>query len=75
MNLPDDLLIAAKKRAAERRTTLTALLEAGLRAELARDRSAAQVTSLRLVTVDGALDPGLDLADREAVGAWLDADP
>jgi predicted transcriptional regulator len=42
VDLPDDLLIAAKKLAAERRTTLRSLIERGLRRELvARESRAA----------------------------------
>ena len=36
IELPEDLIIAAKRRAAERRTTLRTLIERGLRAELRR---------------------------------------
>ena len=75
VDLPDELLIEAKKRAVDRRTTLRALLEAGLRAELARDTAAAQVTSLRLVTVEGGLSGVPDLTDRAAMHSWLAEEP
>lgn len=72
IDLPDDLLIAAKKRAAEARTTLRAMVERGLRRELA---GAAERTTrrprIRWVTVKGKLAPDLDLADREKTMGWL----
>ena len=41
IDLPDDLFIAAKQRAAELRQPLRALIERGLRAELGRSTVAA----------------------------------
>ena len=69
VDLPDDLLVAAKKRAAESRSTLRALLERGLRRPR-RARPAAQ-PAIRWVTVDGGLPEGLDVADRAAMSDWL----
>ena len=73
VDLPDDLLVAAKKRAAESRSTLRALLERGLRRELRRPRRArpAAQPAIRWVTVDGGLPEGLDVADRAAMSDWL----
>lgn len=73
VDLPDDLLIAAKKRAAEQRTTLRALLERGLRSQLrpARARARGGKRRIRLVTVQGGLPPGLDVADRAAMHEWI----
>ena len=66
--LPDDLVIEVKKAAAERRTTIRDLVERGLRRELAADAPHAAVDrSIRWVTVDGGLPPGLDVGDREAM--------
>lgn len=66
IELPDDLFIAAKKRAAELRQPLRALIERGLRAELGRgaSRRKAGRRTIRWVTVAGGLPPGVDLADR-----------
>jgi hypothetical protein len=64
--LNDELLIAAKKRAAEERTTLRAILERGLRREL--DRSARKI---RWVTAEGGLPEGADVADRARMHDWL----
>ena len=74
VDLPDDLLIAAKKHAAERRKPLRAMLEAGLRAELGagpRSRGAAKRRRIRWVTVRGGLPPGCDVADRARMHDWL----
>ena len=72
VELPEDLFIAAKKRAAELRQPLRALIERGLRAELRR--GAGRVTrprKLRWVTVPGGLPAGVDVADRAAMHEWL----
>jgi len=68
VELPDELLIEAKKRAAELRRPLRALIEEGLRAALAS--AAAEPPSRRRIewlTVDGGLPPGVDPADRETM--------
>ena len=71
IELPDDLLIEAKKKAAESRTTLRALFERGLRRELAEpepaDKSGLRGTPIRWVTAKGGLPPGTDLSDRAAM--------
>ena len=66
VDLPDDLLIAAKKLAAEKRTTIRSLVERGLRKELgeSENRAAHHRPRIRWVTVKGGLAPGLDVADR-----------
>ena len=73
IDLPDDLLVAAKKRAAESRSTLRALVERGLRRELSRPRRARPAThpAIRWVTVDGGLPEGLDVADRAVMSDRL----
>ena len=74
IELPDDLFIAAKRRAAEERSTLRAIVERGLRAQLRRPRAArtrAARSAIRWVTVDGGLPPGLDLRNRAAMHEWL----
>ncbi len=66
VELPDDLLVAAKKRAAEERGTLKEILERGLRRELGRGRAKRPgARRIRWVTVAGGLPPGIDPADRE----------
>lgn len=70
VEIPDELFIAAKRHAAERRTTLRALIERGLRAEVhgrAGRQGKAKKTKIRWVTVDGGLPPGVDVKDRTAM--------
>ncbi len=74
IDLPDDLFIAAKRRAAEDRSTLRAIVERGLRAQLHRPpagRKRLGRSAIRWVTVDGGLPPGVDLQDRAAMHDWL----
>lgn len=74
IELSDELLFAAKKRAVELRCTLRALVERGLRHELSgrkRDGKGTRRT-IRWVTVRGGLPPGLDVEDRAAMHDWLE---
>jgi hypothetical protein len=75
VELSDDLFIAAKKRAAELRCSLRALIERGLRHELEGKRSvrATRPRRIRWVTVRGGLPRGLDVRDRTAMHEWLRA--
>lgn len=68
VEIPDELFVAAKRHAAGRRTTLRALIERGLRAELRRPSARGRPqAAIRWVTVDGGLPAGLDLTDRAAM--------
>jgi hypothetical protein len=73
VDLPDDLFIAAKKRAAELRQPLRALIERSLRAELglAAGPPAGKPRTIRWVTVAGGLPPGVDVSDRALMHEWL----
>ena len=74
IELPDDLFVAAKRRAAEDRSTLRAIVERGLRAQLHPPRAGrkrAGRSAIRWVTVDGGLPSGLDLRDRTKMHDWL----
>ncbi len=74
VELPDALLIAAKKTAAEARTTLRAILERALRRELKERRHPATGGAgrrIRWVTVEGGLPEGLDISDRARMHDWL----
>jgi hypothetical protein len=74
VELPDALLIAAKKQAAEDRTTLRAILERGLSRELKERRQSAAGAAgrrIRWVTVKGGLPNGLDVSDRARMHDWL----
>ena len=73
VDLPDELLIAAKKRAAELRCSLRSLIERGLRQELASHGAGRKATRRRIrgVTVRGGLPAGPDVGDRAAMHDWL----
>ncbi len=66
VEVPDELLIEAKKHAAEHRTTLRALIENGLRHALGEPARSprSKRPGIRWVTVPGGLPKGLDVADR-----------
>jgi len=72
IDLPDDLLLAAKRQALESGRTLRELVSRGLRHELAAPaRPRRKRAAFRLVTVRGDLAPGLDLESREAMHDFL----
>jgi hypothetical protein len=73
IELPDELLIAAKKRAAELRRPLRQLVEDGLRQQLADPRRGERSNrkKIRWVTSKGGLPPGLDVSDRSGMHDWL----
>jgi hypothetical protein len=73
IDLPDELLIEAKKRAAEERTSLRKLVTRGLRQLLDTEKGTPAKGSrkIRFVTVEGGLPPGLDVSDRAAMHRWL----
>ena len=79
VDLPDDLLIRAKKRAAETRTPLRVLIERGLRRELASStahgRARHSARKIRWVVAPGGLPPGLDVADRSSLHDWIRSQP
>ena len=71
IDVPDDLLIEAKKRAAELRQPLRALIADGIRLRLQESRRRPKRKKFHLVTVAGGLPPGLDLKDRAKMHEWL----
>jgi len=80
VELPDELVLAAKKRAAELRQPLRELVERGLRAELRRRPEESRGARrrrvvIRWVTVPGGLPRGLDLTDRTAMNDLLRSRP
>ena len=79
VDLPDDLLIRAKKRAVDSRTTLRVLIERGLRRELAASsvnrRGQRIARKIRWVVAPGGLPPGLDVADRSSLQDWIRGKP
>jgi hypothetical protein len=66
LNVDDELLRRAKRRAAERGTTLTAVVEEALRAILS-EPPRRQPFTLRMPTVRGDRPPAVDPADRAAL--------
>ena len=74
VELPDDLVVEAKKLAAETRQPLRMLIEKGLRAQLAlpqRQRDDGTRVKIQWLTVDGGLPEGLDIDDRASMREWL----
>jgi len=72
IDLPDDLLIRAKKRAAETRTTLRDIFERGLRRELNGSAgSGRRARRIRWVTARGGLPERLDIGDRARMRDWI----
>lgn len=70
IRLPDDLLKEAKKRAAERGSSLTALVEEALREVLSRSRRGDEdgPEPVSLTTVDGSgVQHGVDLDDTASL--------
>lgn len=70
LNLDDELLLRAKRRAQQRGSTLTAVVEDGLRAVL--EATPGERYQLRLPVVKGEAPPAVDPADRDALYAVLD---
>jgi hypothetical protein len=74
VELPDDLLVEAKKLAAELRVPLRRLVEEGLRARLARKGrppAARRRIDFDAIAVPGGLPPGMDVSDRERMHDYL----
>jgi hypothetical protein len=68
VNLPDELLRQARKRAAEEDTTLTALLADGLRLRLAGPAAPGRRRrSLPVSRRGGGLQPGIDPASNASL--------
>ena len=73
LDLPDELLIEAKKKAAEQRRPLRSLFEEGLRMVLKKQvPQSARKREVRLITVKGGLAPDLDLSNRESMTKWIE---
>jgi hypothetical protein len=68
IRLDDQLLIAAKKLAAERGTTLTRIIEDSLRQSLARREPSPRRAKVRFPTFKGSgVRPGVNLDDSAAL--------
>ncbi len=73
LDLDDALMRRAKKLAAERGTSLTALIEEALRERLTRPARVPRKRRLHTFRGDG-LRPGVELSDTSALLDLLDAD-
>ena len=73
VELPEGLLLEAKRKALETRTTLRDIMERALRRELrqAGSRPARRSRRIHWVTSAGALPPGLDVSDRGKMWEWM----
>jgi hypothetical protein len=67
VDLDDELLLAAKRRAAERGSTLTAFIEEALAAALIDKPAEKSGFRLRWKPHRGRLRPGIDLSDRDSL--------
>lgn len=68
INLPDDLILQAKKAALESGTTLTGIIENALRESLAGKSRKKTNRNIRIIASGrGGLQPGVDLDDTSAL--------
>lgn len=72
INIGDELLRAAKRRAADLNTTLREVIETALRAHLYRRRGAGRKYVLKWRTERGRVQPGVKLDDRDALFDLMD---
>jgi hypothetical protein len=72
LEIKDQLLAAAKRRAAEKGTTLTAFVEAALAAALVPPHTPSAPYRLEWKTRRGRLLPGVDVSDRDRLYDVLD---
>jgi hypothetical protein len=76
VRLPEDLVVRAKRKAADEGVSMTGLIEEGLRRVLNEDK--AQTRSARVLppvsAANGGLVPGADLNDTAAIEEMDDLD-
>ena len=73
INLPDDLILRAKKAALEADTTLTEVIENALREALAKRRHKKPRREFKLITSGrGGLQSGVDLDDTSSLLDLMD---
>jgi plasmid stability protein len=72
VNLPEDLLAALKKRAAESGRTLAAVLEDAVRDSLARRSQPRPRVRIPVSRCTGGTLPGVDLASNASLLAVMD---
>ena len=73
IHLPDDLLVSAKRAAADSNRTLTAVIEEALRASLAKRRNPARVRVELPTFGEGGPQPSVDLDDSAALLELLES--
>jgi hypothetical protein len=73
LNLDDQLMRTAKKIAAERGITLTRVIEEAIRAAVSPPPVRDERTPFTWRTVKGRKPPELDIADRDALYARMEA--
>ena len=73
IELPEGLLLEAKRKALETRTTLRDIFERALRRELRQtgSRPPRRPRRIRWVTSAGGLPPELDVSDRSKMWDWM----
>ncbi len=68
INLPDDLILQAKKAALEADTTLTEIIANALREALVRRKQSTQRKKFKMITYGkGGTYPGVDISDTSAL--------
>jgi hypothetical protein len=72
VRLDEHLLDQAKREAQRRGTTLTALIDGGLRRELANGKNSKRPSIKLPVGHGGQVAPGLDLNSNASIQAFLD---
>lgn len=72
LNLNDQVLRQAKRRAARDGITLTCFVEDALRARLTGPSNRKPPFRLQLATVTGTEPPTVDIADRDALYDFID---
>lgn len=71
VDLPEELLRAWKRRAAEEGTTLKVMWESLLTAALRPRRPRRSKRKIHWVTAPGGLPAGLDISSREQMWEWF----
>lgn len=76
VRLPDDLMRRAKRKAVADGTTVTALIEEGLRRVLSEQRSPRRAKRILppVSTATGGLMPGIDINDTAALAEMDDSE-
>jgi Arc/MetJ family transcription regulator len=67
IDIDDQLLALAKKKAIEQKTSLKKIVEAALRQSLLERPSGKEKFRLNWITMRGRIVPGVDFSDRDAL--------